>query len=71
LPNVIAIVAFKISLSKKVGHSLKRTCDISDIAIKEFICAEERGCYEVFVPQAGISRDVGTIWDYHGRGEVH
>ena len=50
---------------------MKRTCDISDITIKEFICAEERGCYEVSVPQARISRDVGTIWDYHGRGEVH
>ena len=50
---------------------MKRTCDISDIAIKEFICVEERGCYEVFVPQAGISRDVDTIWDYYGRGEVH
>jgi len=61
LPNVIAIVVFKISLSKKAGRSLKKTCDISDVTIEEFICAEEGDYHEVSVPQARISRDVGTI----------
>jgi len=71
LPNIIAIVVFNISLSKKVGHSLKRTSNILNITIEEFICAEEEGYHEVAIPQARISRNIGTVWNYHGREGFH
>jgi len=51
LPDIIAIAAFKIPLSKKAGHALKRASNIANVTIEEFVCAKEGSCCEITIPQ--------------------
>ena len=61
MPDVVSIMSFNISLPKETRHILKEACDVADVNIEKFICAKERCCHEVSIPQTRISGDVGAI----------
>jgi len=47
---------------------LERASDIVNITIEEFVGAKKGSSYEVVIPETGISWDIGTIGNDHGKG---
>jgi len=39
-----------------------------DIALQEFVCAEQRGSCEIAIPQVRVGRDISAVGNDHGRG---
>jgi len=50
---------------------LKRASDTVNITIEEFVSAKKESSYEVVIPETGISWDISTIGDVHGREGFH
>jgi len=61
-------MSFKIPLPEEIYYVLKGASDVANITIEKFIHAKKRSCRKVSVPQTRVSRNVGAIWNYHGRG---
>jgi len=61
LGDVVAVASFQTSL-------FEEACHVANIALQEFIRAEQRGSCKIAVPQVRVSRDISAIGDDHGQG---